>query len=80
MSTLLVMMMMIMTLGRVMTDGLCRASVVGKRLVYLFRTKREIFEGEELTFFYGEDYFEAAGMLCRCDGREGMHKAERSFE
>ncbi|CZT25233.1 uncharacterized protein RCC_10962 [Ramularia collo-cygni] len=49
------------------------ATFVGKRHVLLLRAKKDIKEGEELTFSYGKAYFDAAGISCRCGAREGMH-------
>ena len=44
---------------------------LGKRHVVLFQALRDIKEGEELTFQYGNAYFERAGIECRCGANDG---------
>jgi hypothetical protein len=51
----------------------CREVQIGKQLAFLLRARRDIEEGEELGYHYGEDYFTAAGMLCGCAAEAGAH-------
>jgi hypothetical protein len=57
----------------------CRPNVhawprcVGRRHVIVFEALRDIGAEEELTFFYGKNYFNAAGFDCTCSAYKTPH-------
>lgn len=52
--------------------GYARRKVIG------FRTARRIRKGEQLSIWYGEDYFRGNSLLCRCNAQEGDHMPQDS--
>lgn len=52
------------------------AEQVGKIRVMVFKPLRKITAGEELTFYYGREFFRCRGLQCRCSAYRAPHLPE----